>query len=628
MIISEIMYNPAGPDGVLPPDPTGEWVEIFNSGTEPVDVGGWRLDDEDATNWGPLPAGATLLPGEAAVLASNPIEFRQAWGANIKVFGVAWAALANTAGPTNEVLVLLDDTGAEVDRAHYEAGTNGWPPSVNGLSITLKDISADNNVGANWTLSVAGEAGAHTPAQAVGPYALSDVGSPGLVSNLVPVAPVHGAEVAAGGVPLTVYAANSQASQVTVRFFGRELTAEPPAPFRIVALPDTQYYSKTYPATFTAQTQWIVDHRQDMNIVYVAHEGDIVDDATVTTQWQRADAALRLLDAVPDLPLGLCVGNHDQDPRGDAAGTTAFNQWFPYTRYQNRPWYGGHYGTDNDNHYVLFSAGGMDFVAIHMEYDTSPSSPLLTWAANVLRTHSGRRAIVVAHSILNLGDPAPWTAQGGDIYNALKVWPNLFLMLCGHIHGENRRTDVYAGTVHTLLADYQGRDRGGDGWLRILEFVPADNAIHVKTYSPTLNRYERDADSEFTLAYDMGGAPFRLIGEALVPGTGGEATVVWPARTRGPTHQWYAGALGGAITVNCPVQSFTVAAPVVDLDLDGDVDLADFAVFQTCFNGPNRPHAGTGCADADFDGDADVDLGDFAVFQGCFNGPNRPPACP
>jgi len=30
---------------------------------------------------------------------------------------------------------------------------------------------------------------------------------------------------------------------------------------------------------------------------------------------------------------------------------------------------------------------------------------------------------------------------------------------------------------------------------------------------------------------------------------------------------------------------------------------------------------------ADLDGDTDVDLGDFAVFQGCFNGPNRPPAC-
>jgi hypothetical protein len=29
----------------------------------------------------------------------------------------------------------------------------------------------------------------------------------------------------------------------------------------------------------------------------------------------------------------------------------------------------------------------------------------------------------------------------------------------------------------------------------------------------------------------------------------------------------------------------------------------------------------------DFDADGDVDLEDFAIFQACFNGPNRPPAC-
>jgi len=62
-------------------------------------------------------------------------------------------------------------------------------------------------------------------------------------------------------------------------------------------------------------------------------------------------------------------------------------------------------------------------------------------------------------------------------------------------------------------------------------------------------------------------------------------------------------------------------------DGDGDVDIEDFAVFQSCFNGPNRPVRGTECNGSDFDGDADVDLADFAVFQACFNGPNRPSAC-
>jgi hypothetical protein len=65
-----------------------------------------------------------------------------------------------------------------------------------------------------------------------------------------------------------------------------------------------------------------------------------------------------------------------------------------------------------------------------------------------------------------------------------------------------------------------------------------------------------------------------------------------------------------------------------DLDADGDVDLGDFATFQTCFNGPNQAPARGGCAAADLDADGDVDLADFATFQTCFNGPNRAPACP
>ena len=71
--------------------------------------------------------------------------------------------------------------------------------------------------------------------------------------------------------------------------------------------------------------------------------------------------------------------------------------------------------------------------------------------------------------------------------------------------------------------------------------------------------------------------------------------------------------------------------PEQDGDGDADVDLTDFAMFQACFNGPNRPWSQTGdprpCTCMDDDNDGDVDLTDFAEFQNCFNGPNRPPAC-
>jgi hypothetical protein len=84
-----------------------------------------------------------------------------------------------------------------------------------------------------------------------------------------------------------------------------------------------------------------------------------------------------------------------------------------------------------------------------------------------------------------------------------------------------------------------------------------------------------------------------------------------------------------------PVQRFfgegttwsTVVPRFFDADADGDVDLQDFARFQSCFNGPNQPAAASDCGVNDFDHDSDVDFNDFLEFQTCFNGPNRLSAC-
>ncbi len=60
-----------------------------------------------------------------------------------------------------------------------------------------------------------------------------------------------------------------------------------------------------------------------------------------------------------------------------------------------------------------------------------------------------------------------------------------------------------------------------------------------------------------------------------------------------------------------------------DFDGDGDVDQADFGLFQVCLSGTNLPFAPE-CAFANLDGDSDVDGGDFDLFQKCMRGPDIP----
>jgi hypothetical protein len=279
--------------------------------------------------------------------------------------------------------------------------------------------------------------------------------------------------------------------------------------FTIAALPDTQHYSAFYPQTFTTQTQWIKDNKTSKNIVFVTQEGDIIDTNSNTAQWANANTSMSLLDG--QVPYGIAPGNHDGAP-GETAN---FNTYFPYTRYSGQSWYGGHYGTDNDNSYQLFSVGGQHFIILHIEYGAD--SNVLSWADGILKAYPTHRAIVTSHYLLNVD--GSFSTYGSNIYNALKGNSNLFLMLCGHMHGEASRMDIYNGnTVYTLLADYQERSNGGDGWLRVMEFSPTTNSISVKTYSPTLNQYETDADSQFEVSYT---SSQKLIGanESTTPDT-------------------------------------------------------------------------------------------------------------
>ncbi len=352
---------------------------------------------------------------------------------------------------------------------------------------------------------------------------------------------------------------------MTVTYYGRPVqTAQD---FSIVVLPDAQNYTGSLnggtPAIFTSQMQWILDNRLSRNIVYVGDVGDAVNDAAVTTEWSSVSAAFTMLEGVlpPDgLPFGLSVGNHEQNPKNNPDGnsTLAFNQNFGEARFGGRSYYGGHFATNNDDQFQLFDAGGMSFIVVYLEYDETPDAPVLNWADSLLAHYSGRRAIVVSHYLVGTGNPGAWSTQGSAIYNALKDNPNLFLMVSGHIDGEGYREDVFNGDkTYTLLSDYQGRANGGSGWLRLMEFSPANNEIRVKTYSPWLNQWETDANSQFTMPYNMLSNNYQVIATNSGVPSGTTSTAGWPGLNEATSYEWYVTVSDGESTTTGPVWNFS-----------------------------------------------------------------------
>ena len=103
-----------------------------------------------------------------------------------------------------------------------------------------------------------------------------------------------------------------------------------------------------------------------------------------------------------------------------------------------------------------------------------------------------------------------------------------------------RGTDVFDGnTVHTVLSDYQSRTNGGNGWMRIMQFSPSTDQIHVQTYSPVLGQYDTGGSHQFTLPYDMGGSGFTLLGTLTGVASGSTATLDWAGLDPNKAYEWY-----------------------------------------------------------------------------------------
>lgn len=308
--------------------------------------------------------------------------------------------------------------------------------------------------------------------------------------------------------------------------------------FTVVVIPDTQSYTvdDELAATMSRQTRWIRDTRSTLDTAFAVQVGDLVESHPNELMWKRVSGAMKVLDDA-GVPNSVLTGNHDMDvTTGEAA---MFDRYFPPSRYEDAGWtprsatYGGHFADrGNQDSYSLFSAGGLDFMMLNLEYESPDAT--LAWAQGVLDAHPDRRVILATHGFVNTDSVrSDFTTRSDPHLNtAPQVWDklvvgncNIFMVVSGHwtsrtdpTQGEGRRTDPNAcgQPVHQVLSNYQGRPHGGDGWLRYYTFDPAADTIVARTYSPTLDRFETDADSAFTLDYAMSSPDDDLL-DVVVP---------------------------------------------------------------------------------------------------------------
>jgi len=279
--------------------------------------------------------------------------------------------------------------------------------------------------------------------------------------------------------------------------------------FTVVALPDTQFYSSTYPDTFTAQTNWIVNNKAAWNIVFVTHEGDLINTYTSSTEWSNAAGAMDNLNGV--VPYGTAPGNHDTN--GGNSYTDFLNNFGPASaRFSGKTWYGGAGGPNSGSSYMFFQAGSRQFMALELDSNQANTSTL-NWAQGILDAHKDMPTIVTMHDYLGFGGISSTGQYFWD--NLVKLHGNsqVFMVLNGHTSSTRYQvdTDVDGKPVYEMLADYQYLylTSNGFGYMRLITFDPDSSAIHIKTYSPLNGEgFMTDSANQFDITgVDFGRLP-------------------------------------------------------------------------------------------------------------------------
>ena len=298
----------------------------------------------------------------------------------------------------------------------------------------------------------------------------------------------------------------------------------------MVVVPDVQAYTERprNHGILDIMNCWIVDNQEKLNIQQVLFTGDLVyrnDQNNITPtrqsliakeQWKGFSRLMERLDG--RVPYVLCTGNHDYGATSAEGRNTWYNEFFPTDRNTlsrkqlvgcNRNAFGQ---ATLETAIYEFKAPAPDkrkFLIITLQF--APTDKDLEWAKKIVNSPKYEKhiGIVLTHSYLDwegkrikaeryrlnkLGGNA-----GEGIFQKL-VYPskNIRLVVSGHIArpekweaGISFSTDKnhLGKTVNQMAFNTQAigggwHGNGGDGWLRLLEFMPDKKTVKATTFSP------------------------------------------------------------------------------------------------------------------------------------------------
>lgn len=334
----------------------------------------------------------------------------------------------------------------------------------------------------------------------------------------------------------------------------QDLIAEeqPAEKFTFAWVSDTQYYSDSYPYIYKSINHYIADQKEERNIVYSVHTGDLVDDWDRPDEWRVASDSQKILEDA-GIPNGVVAGNHDVNHV--TSDYAEYVKYFGEDRYKDQPYYGG--GRENNrDHYDLISASGQDFIIVYLGWGIEEET--VKWANEVLALYPDRHAIIGTHEYISAS--GAYSGAGEKIWTEIVADnPNVFMVLCGHIHGAayNVKHAPDGRIVVEMLADYQSGQEGGGGYIRFLEFDVEQDKIHVSTYSPYKddeNFYDDPGHDKFDIPFTPS-APGKqvatdyvgvnvytktVIGEDANVASGERASAEWRGRSANTSYGWYA----------------------------------------------------------------------------------------